>query len=93
MIDVLLRQSRGVIVSCEMRSEALVRRREPTPDMLDAPDPFAETQEVGHTTLAATGAYNACFYSDTACIVCFRGKIRNLFDQLSMVQIHGAGGR
>ncbi len=58
VIDGLLRQSRCVTVSCEMSSEALGKRREPTPDMLD-PDLFAEIQEV-----VATGAYNACSYSD-----------------------------
>ena len=52
MIDVLLIQSRRVIVSCEMSSETLGKHHEPTPNLLDAPDPYSETQEVGHTTFA-----------------------------------------
>ncbi len=49
-----------------MSSEALGKRREPTPDQLDAPDPFASVSDAGECVEikeVATGAYNDC-YSD-----------------------------
>ena len=51
-----------------MSSEALGKRRNPTPDLLDAPNPFGGVSDAGDSVeiqlVRATGAYNACCYSD-----------------------------